>query len=191
MLDWKKHDPLLISLIERYGQQWSRIIKYMPPYITISAARNRWQRINNIQPGKNKCKYCRKQKRGHTVLQCYERLSDFDDYDKAKEYEVKEYEVKKYETKEHERNENDVKKEESNELNEIVKLEADNECDKALQYDFLLRPNVGGELEWDYSALQYDFFLWPHIGGEPPITPKENDDSNIVIPLHLTMLSLQ
>ena len=68
MIDWSKHDALLISLVASHGQHWTILEPFLREHnISKHAARNRWKRINTPTPGKNKCKLC---KHGHTFLTC-------------------------------------------------------------------------------------------------------------------------
>ena len=74
---WIEYDAKLLPLIEEYGTSWKEIAKHLPKNITISAARNRWMRLNQPKgkKAKNRCKLCGQTKRGHNWVTC-KRLSE-------------------------------------------------------------------------------------------------------------------
>jgi len=66
-----EYDAVLLPLIALFGTKWSIITKYLPPEITVSAARNRWMRISKSKSKtKYKCKLCNQSKIGHNWVRC-------------------------------------------------------------------------------------------------------------------------
>lgn len=116
MIDWSKHDSLLVSLIATHGQRWKLLAPVLRKHnISTHAARNRWQRICTPTKGKNKCKLCGNPKRGHTYLTCVKKPLNFqseildsiteasdnhslcsDIHDEHSEYDVYEYSMSRF-----------------------------------------------------------------------------------------------
>ena len=60
-------DAILSEVVAQFGTQWKRVTDRLPTR-SLSSVRNRWQRIQKGRAveGKNKCRICGVQKRGHS-----------------------------------------------------------------------------------------------------------------------------
>lgn len=66
---WEWHEDMHIKkMVEKHGLNWTRILKGLPNDRTLSAVRNRWQRMINQRNLKkrNRCQICGLLKRGHS-----------------------------------------------------------------------------------------------------------------------------
>lgn len=69
MRPWEpEEDEIIRDAIERLGHKWSKIVELLDDR-SVSAVRNRWQRMEKGRTGgisKNRCHQCGQMKRGHT-----------------------------------------------------------------------------------------------------------------------------
>lgn len=69
MSQWVEKDELLMKLVDEFGPRWTEIVKHLPGNTTVSAARNRYIRMQ-ARPRVQKCSRCGKSRKGHIYSQC-------------------------------------------------------------------------------------------------------------------------
>lgn len=80
MSRWETLDAVLVSSVAQYGTKWKKVVKNLPADISVSAARNRYARIQQgrdrpmlckKRPERtNYCATCKMPKRGHCWVLC-------------------------------------------------------------------------------------------------------------------------